>query len=108
MWCRFPAAAGLTGTAGHAATAAPAPEPAADIRHDLGPARPGQVFFGVEARAFICCSATIANPRELAEALTGEPFELVERNGAPRGEKFFVFYNPPVVNRSEEHTSELQ
>src|SRR3954451_9784490 len=48
---------------------------------------------------FICCSATIANPRELAEALTGEPFELVERNGAPHGEKFFIFYNPPVVNR---------
>jgi DEAD/DEAH box helicase domain-containing protein len=48
---------------------------------------------------FICCSATIANPRELAEALTGEPFDLVERNGAPRGEKFFIFYNPPVVNR---------
>ncbi len=48
---------------------------------------------------FICCSATIANPRELAEALTGESFELVDRNGAPRGEKFFIFYNPPVVNR---------
>src|SRR5579872_1517873 len=48
---------------------------------------------------FICCSATIANPRELAEALTGEEFEVVERNGAPRGEKFFIFYNPPVVNR---------
>ncbi len=48
---------------------------------------------------FIACSATIANPKELAEALTGEAFELVERNGAPRGEKFFIFYNPPVVNR---------
>src|SRR5579872_4112990 len=48
---------------------------------------------------FICCSATIANPRELAEALTGDAFELVERNGAPRGEKYFIFYNPPVVNR---------
>ena len=48
---------------------------------------------------FICCSATIANPRELAEALTGEKFQLVERNGAPRGEKYFIFYNPPVVNR---------
>jgi DEAD/DEAH box helicase domain-containing protein len=48
---------------------------------------------------FICCSATIANPRELAEALTGLSFELIERNGAPRGEKFFIFYNPPVVNR---------
>jgi DEAD/DEAH box helicase domain-containing protein len=48
---------------------------------------------------FICCSATIANPRELAEALTGSPFCTVDSNGAPRGEKFFVFYNPPVVNR---------
>jgi DEAD/DEAH box helicase domain-containing protein len=55
-------------------------------------------FYGSKPR-FICCSATIANPRELAEALTGESFQVVERNGAPRGEKFFVFYNPPVVNR---------
>jgi DEAD/DEAH box helicase domain-containing protein len=55
-------------------------------------------FYGSHPR-FICCSATIANPRELAEALVEEPFELVERNGAPRGEKFFIFYNPPVVNR---------
>jgi DEAD/DEAH box helicase domain-containing protein len=55
-------------------------------------------FYGSKPQ-FICCSATIANPRELAEALTGEAFTLVERNGAPRGEKFFIFYNPPVVNR---------
>src|SRR6185436_3020589 len=47
---------------------------------------------------FICSSATIANPRELAERLIGRPFELVERSGAPRGEKFFLFVNPPVVN----------
>src|SRR6058998_1881979 len=47
---------------------------------------------------FLCSSATIANPRELAERLTEQPFELVERRGAPRGEKFFVFVNPPVVN----------
>src|SRR3954471_14344812 len=47
---------------------------------------------------FICSSATIANPRELAEGLTGRPFELIERSGAPRGEKFFLFVNPPVVN----------
>ncbi len=55
-------------------------------------------FYGA-APQFICCSATIANPRELAEGLTGARFELVERNGASRGEKFFIFYNPPVVNR---------
>ncbi len=55
-------------------------------------------FYGSKPQ-FICCSATIANPKELAEALTELPFELVERNGAPSGEKYFVFYNPPVVNR---------
>ena len=47
---------------------------------------------------FICSSATIANPKGLAEGLTGRPFELVEKSGAPRGEKFFLFVNPPVVN----------
>jgi DEAD/DEAH box helicase domain-containing protein len=47
---------------------------------------------------FLCSSATIANPKELAERLTEQPFELVDRSGAPRGEKFFVFVNPPVVN----------
>jgi DEAD/DEAH box helicase domain-containing protein len=47
---------------------------------------------------FICSSATIANPRELAEGLTGRSFELIDRSGAPRGEKFFLFVNPPVVN----------
>src|SRR6187549_2866193 len=47
---------------------------------------------------FICSSATIANPKDLAERLTGAPFELVEKSGAPRGEKFFIFVNPPVVN----------
>jgi len=48
---------------------------------------------------FICSSATIANPRELAESLVEEPFELVSESGAPRGEKFFLFVNPPVVNQ---------
>jgi DEAD/DEAH box helicase domain-containing protein len=55
-------------------------------------------FYGTKPQ-FICSSATIANPRELAEALTGESFEVVDRNGAPSGEKYFVFYNPPVINR---------
>jgi DEAD/DEAH box helicase domain-containing protein len=48
---------------------------------------------------FICSSATIANPRELAEALLERPCELVSESGAPSGEKFFVFVNPPIVNR---------
>ena len=38
-------------------------------------------------------------PRELAERLTEAEFECITENGAPAGEKFFVFYNPPVVNR---------
>jgi DEAD/DEAH box helicase domain-containing protein len=54
-------------------------------------------FYGSKPQ-FVCSSATIANPKELAEALTGEGFQLVDRNGAPAGEKFVVFYNPPVVN----------
>ncbi|MBM3771568.1 MAG: DEAD/DEAH box helicase [Acidimicrobiia bacterium] len=47
---------------------------------------------------FLCSSATIANPRELAERLLERPCELVDQSGAPRGEKYFVFVNPPVVN----------
>jgi DEAD/DEAH box helicase domain-containing protein len=48
---------------------------------------------------FICSSATIANPKQLAERLVEGPFELVDRSGAPSGEKYLVFVNPPVVNR---------
>ncbi|MBP1604182.1 MAG: cshA, partial [Acidobacteria bacterium] len=48
---------------------------------------------------FICSSATIANPVELAESLAERPFELVDDSGAPRGEKWLVFVNPPIVNR---------
>jgi DEAD/DEAH box helicase domain-containing protein len=55
-------------------------------------------FYGSSPQ-FICCSATIANPRELAEKLVEMPVELVDNNGAPSGEKHFLFYNPPVVNR---------
>jgi DEAD/DEAH box helicase domain-containing protein len=55
-------------------------------------------FYGT-APQFICCSATIANPKELAEALVDRPFELIDNNGAPSGEKYFVFCNPPVVNK---------
>jgi len=47
---------------------------------------------------FVCCSATIANPAEHAGALIEEPVELVDRSGAPRSEKLFLLYNPPVVD----------
>lgn len=55
-------------------------------------------FYGSKPQ-FICSSATIANPKGLAEAICEKPFELIDRNGAPRGEKYFIFYNPPVVNK---------
>ncbi|MFE6798050.1 DEAD/DEAH box helicase [Paenibacillus chitinolyticus] len=55
-------------------------------------------FYGSDP-VFICTSATIANPKELAEQLTGSPMRLIDDNGAPRGRKHFVFYNPPVVNK---------
>lgn len=48
---------------------------------------------------FICTSATIANPMELAETLTETRMSLIDNNGAPTGRKHFVFYNPPVVNK---------
>src|SRR6201984_3134086 len=56
-------------------------------------------FYGSDPQ-FICCSATIANPGELASQLIEEDVEVVEENGAPAGEKLFVFYNPPMVNRN--------
>lgn len=48
---------------------------------------------------FICSSATIANPKSLAEGLADRPFTLVDNNGAPQSRKTFYFYNPPVVNK---------
>ncbi len=54
-------------------------------------------FYGADP-VFICCSATIANPGELAEALIGRPVEVVDDNGAPRGERTLALFNPPVVN----------
>ncbi len=56
-------------------------------------------FYG-SSPTFICASATIANPLELAKRLLEEEnVELVERSGAPRGERRLIFYNPPLVNR---------
>ncbi|NPV47325.1 MAG: DEAD/DEAH box helicase [Armatimonadetes bacterium] len=48
---------------------------------------------------FLCCSATIGNPRQLAETLTGLPCRLVDDDGAPKGRKWFVFWNPPIIEK---------
>ncbi|HEY8684036.1 MAG TPA: DEAD/DEAH box helicase [Chloroflexota bacterium] len=55
-------------------------------------------YYGSDPQ-FIFCSATIANPAELAERILGEPVMLIDSNGAPRGRKHVILYNPPVVNR---------
>ena len=51
---------------------------------------------------YICSSATIANPKELAEKLTDKEFILIDDNGAPSGEKWFIFWNPPRVAKTIE------
>jgi DEAD/DEAH box helicase domain-containing protein len=56
-------------------------------------------FYGSTPQ-FICCSATIGNPREHAERLIGRPVTLIDQSGAPRGERVIGLYNPPVVNQS--------
>lgn len=55
-------------------------------------------FYGASPQ-FICTSATIANPKEHGEALLGRPVTVIDQNGAPRGQKDLIFYNPPVVNK---------
>lgn len=54
-------------------------------------------FYGSRPQ-FICTSATIANPQQLAERLLERPVHLVERNGAPRAEKHVLLYNPPLYD----------
>ncbi len=54
-------------------------------------------FYGAHP-TFILCSATIGNPRELAERLIGAPVSLIDKSGAPSGKKTVVLYNPPLVD----------
>jgi DEAD/DEAH box helicase domain-containing protein len=46
----------------------------------------------------VCCSATIGNPGELAETLTGRPARLIDRNGAPTAERHVLLVDPPVID----------
>jgi len=50
---------------------------------------------------FICCTATIANPGEHVERLTGQTFEVVSEDGSPHGGKEFVFWNPPLIDEAK-------
>jgi DEAD/DEAH box helicase domain-containing protein len=55
-------------------------------------------FYGSDP-TFICCSATIGNPQELASQIVEEEMRLINENGAPAGEKHLILYNPPLVDR---------
>jgi DEAD/DEAH box helicase domain-containing protein len=55
--------------------------------------------YGAEPR-FLLASATIANPVELAERLVGEPFELIDDDGAPRTGREIAMWNPPLIDRA--------
>jgi DEAD/DEAH box helicase domain-containing protein len=46
----------------------------------------------------VCCSATIGNPGELAELLTGRKARVVDRNGAPTGERHILLVQPPLLD----------
>jgi DEAD/DEAH box helicase domain-containing protein len=50
---------------------------------------------------FVLTSATIANPQELAESLTGLPFTLVDNDGASTGERRVIFRNPPLLDKEK-------
>ena len=54
-------------------------------------------FYGARP-LFVLASATIANPRQLAERLIEQPVTVIDVDGAPRGPRHFLIYNPPVVN----------
>ncbi len=55
--------------------------------------------YGAEPR-FLLASATIANPVELAERLVGEPFELIDDDGAPRSGREIAMWNPPLIDQA--------
>lgn len=54
-------------------------------------------FYGASPQ-FVLTSATIGNPTDLGERLIEEPVVLIDDDGAPRGDKHFVIYNPPIID----------
>src|ERR1044071_6833181 len=56
-------------------------------------------FYGATPQ-FILASATIGNPKELAERLIEEPVHLIDNDGSARGPRHFIIYNPPIVDEA--------
>jgi len=55
-------------------------------------------FYGSQPQ-FILTSATIANPKALAEGLIEKPVTVIDQDGSPHGEKHFLIYNPPFIDK---------
>jgi DEAD/DEAH box helicase domain-containing protein len=53
--------------------------------------------YGAEPQ-FLLASATIANPGELAQSLTGLDFTVIGDDGAPKAERTISFWNPPLLD----------
>jgi DEAD/DEAH box helicase domain-containing protein len=56
-------------------------------------------FYGAKPQ-FILASATIGNPKELAEHLIEETVHLIDNDGSARGPRHFIIYNPPIVDEA--------
>lgn len=65
-------------------------------------------YYGA-APQFLCSSATIANPLELAEAICSKSFVRVERDGAPRGERRYILLQPPkIIGKDDKAYGQMQ
>ena len=56
-------------------------------------------FYGTVPQ-FILTSATIGNPDGLGQRMINEPVILIDDDGAEKGEKHFLIYNPPIIDKS--------
>ena len=56
-------------------------------------------FYGAKPQ-FILASATIGNPKELAEKLIEETVQLIDNDGSARGPRHFIIYNPPLTDKA--------
>ena len=50
-------------------------------------------FYGARPQ-YVVSTATLANPQEFSEKLVGVSFDVIDIDGSPQGEKYFMFYNP--------------
>lgn len=51
---------------------------------------------------FLCSSATIANPVELAEGICSRPFVQIDRDGSPSAVKRYLFLQPPKLKGKDD------